>query len=251
MSVLAISPTNSISTPSISTLQERAYEAFSGSDFVKNSTSIHLKVLYGLVHSPGVNLVLAEKVFDAASEDFKTHTSTEKSGASSNFPSVADSDELINISYGGGRRFLQAFLKESHTGYASEAGGQGMFVTTDSTMCRDIQYALRTPLANFDDPVVMVAKIATRHLQQVNPNSYEAVLPQRSVRHLQNLGTIDHELKSIDGWRAAVADLLPLIPMRYFRKGVAQYLIEELEKTNKYSSDDIQDIVFYLAPFYS
>ncbi len=251
MAAPVITTTNSVSTSSTSTFQERVYQAFSGSNFVKNSTSIHLKVLYGLVYSPDVDPFLAEKVFSAAQKDFEKHRSAEKSESPTCFPSVADSDELTAISYGGGRRFLQAFLSDGHAGYASEAGGQGMFVTTDPTMRhRDIKYATRTPLANFDDPVVMTAQIAKRHLQQVNHNSYEAVLPQKSVQYLQNHEVTNFELKKLPSWKEAVADLLPLIPFNSFGQKPA-YLTKLLESTNKYSADEIRDIISYLLPFYS
>jgi|GEM_PF-5047590 hypothetical protein len=251
MSALTISPHSSFVRGSISSLQELIYQTFSGSNFVKQSDSIHLKVLSVLIRSSDLDLSLVEKVFNAALEDFETTDHSKKSEVSADFPSFGDSDELIDISHGGGRHFLQAFLKGGHIGYATEAGGQGIFVTTDSKKrIRDINYAVRTPLAHFDDPVIMTAKIAKRHLLQVNHNSYEAVLSQRSIQHLQNIEIKNLELKKIPNWKLAVADLLPLIPFTFFGEE-EKYLTQALEKTNKYSADDIRDIVSCLLPFYN
>lgn len=228
-------------------LQERAYQAFRGDKFVEKTHSIHLKVLYGLIHSPNVDQTLAEKVFEAAQEDFKNFQPFQSQEPPKEFRPLEESDDLIDISYGGGQRFLQDFLNSEHIGYAHEAQGKGMFVTVDPTMNRDTMYAIRTPLQYFDDPVVLTARIAKRHLQRVNYNSYEAVLPQKSVKHLQNVTIKNHELRAIEGWKMAIADLLPLLPMF---GDLEQSLTQKLKETGKYSADEVRDIVSCLSPLY-
>ena len=230
-------------------LKERAYQTFGGTDFLKLSVSFHLKVLYGLVHATNVSPALEEKVFAAVQEDFKNHIIPEKSSTSSDFPPIEDSDEEIKVSYGGGKLFLEAFLYRSHPGYANEVNGHGMFVTTDpSMMHRDIQYALRTPLQHFDDPVTMTARIAKQHLQRVNHNAYEAVLPQRAVRHLKQIKVTDVQFQH-DSWKQAVADLLPTPPMSSFGNE-SVWLTQKLTSLDTYTVDEIQEIVFHLLKFY-
>lgn len=97
-------------------------------------------------------------------------------------------DEKIKISWGGGDLFLSEFLEGKSEGYAAEAGGVGIFVTTsDNYRDRDQLYATRTPLYHFDNPCVLTAEIDPKALLQVNHNGYEAVLPKKCVPLLQKV----------------------------------------------------------------
>ncbi len=132
------------------------------------------------------------------------------------FPSWAEktgsTQEKIQISWGGGARFLEEFLEKGHEGYAVEAGKKGIFVTTiDAYRSRDVQYATRTPILHFDDPCIFTAEIDPKELLSVNHNAYEAVLPKKSVPLLQNKVKESWKLADMDfaKRKSCVADTLP------------------------------------------
>lgn len=121
--------------------------------------------------------------------------------------------EQIVVSFGGGERFLNAFLEGKTEGYTSENGAVGIFVTTEKAFRkRDIDYATRTPILHFDNPCILIAKIDPKLLLKVNGNSYEAVLPPEHVRFLNIIDISSWNMVEVDFDRrkALFEQMLPL-----------------------------------------
>jgi len=132
-----------------------------------------------------------------------------KQNATHKFPSWGEAYQFpegakIQVSYGGGDRYLTEFFNGSNDGYAMEASGKGIFVTiqhpdyaSSSLRERDWNYASRTPLQHFDTPTVFKAKIDPKHLLKVNHNSYEAVLLQKNVDKLTHVERETQNLRDL------------------------------------------------------
>lgn len=110
----------------------------------------------------------------------------------------------LEISYGGGDRYLNSFFERENEGYAMEAGGKGIFVTvhdpqhaSSPLMERDWSYATRTPLKNFDTPTVFKATIDPQYLYSVNHNAYEAVLFDRDIDQLTDLERTTRNIRDL------------------------------------------------------
>lgn len=93
-----------------------------------------------------------------------------------------DPETIVTVTHGGGIAFLKAFLAGENQGYASEAGGRGIFVTPDVNaelpwiQVVAEQYACITPIKYHDTPGIMEAKIRAKHLRKVNRNQNAAVI---------------------------------------------------------------------------
>ena len=133
------------------------------------------------------------------------------------FPTWAEATgytaEKIVVSFGGGERFLNAFLEGKTDGYTTENGAVGIFVTTDKAFRkRDIDYATRTAILHFDNPCILIAKIDPKLLLKVNCNSYEAVLPPEHIRFLNIIDISAWNMVEVDfdQRRALFEQMLPL-----------------------------------------
>jgi len=110
-----------------------------------------------------------------------------------------DPEEYVEITFGGGKRFLKDFMSKKNKGYRLERGGKGIQVTPQevgikgtSTGNRAASYAQRAAGRMFDSPVVLKAKIKRKHLQAAN-NKYEAALSSDVIGKLK-----DVKIKDID-----------------------------------------------------
>jgi hypothetical protein len=104
-----------------------------------------------------------------------------------------DPEEYINISHGGGIRYLKKFMRGKSKGYELERrAGKGIQVTphekdiSDSITSRGPDYASRASARHFDDPVLMTAKIKRKHLMAAN-NKYEAGLTADKIKKLKDI----------------------------------------------------------------
>ncbi len=104
-----------------------------------------------------------------------------------------DPEEYVEISHGGGVRYLKSFMRGKSSGYDLERhAGKGIQVTPhekelDSNIkSRGSAYASRAAARHFDDPVLMTAKIKRKHLLAAN-NKYEAGLTADKIKKLKDI----------------------------------------------------------------
>jgi hypothetical protein len=175
-------------------LKDIAYEVFAGTEFVRKELSYHYKVLWMIFFTNNSFPEDVASVLLRTYEDFLVSKEEPTSQSSEReFPVLAENEEMISVSYGGGVKFFQVFCEGNHQGYANEADGRGMFVTihplgvSNSYNQRDWQYAQRTPLLHFDEPFTLKGEIPAKYLHRVNHNSYEAVIFAKDVSHLKVL----------------------------------------------------------------
>jgi len=181
----------------IDQLQDLAYSLFKGISPLHQN--IHMTILQNILYAKNPDPTDIASVLLRAQEELLNNPTAPSSNASPKtaFPSWDQGknnigpDTLIEVSHGGGERFLKDFFDGQNEGYAQEAGSRGIFVTVHhpdfssaAHRSRDMDYATRTPLQHFDTPVVFRAKIPARYLRQVNHNSYEAVLMREDAHHL-------------------------------------------------------------------
>jgi len=173
-----------------------AYETFAGTNFVKRDLSRNYRVLWMIFFTREPLPEDVASVLFRTYEDFLNDKNKAVSSSSNREFAVFDkSEEMIPVSYGGGMRFFQVFQEGKHQGYASEAGGKGLFVTIQmpdipsSYKERDWSYATRTPLQHFDEPFTFKGEIPAKYLHRVNHNAYEAVIFVENIGHLKIIET--------------------------------------------------------------
>lgn len=169
-----------------------AYKIFAGTNFVKRDLSSNYRILWMIFFSLDPRPEDVASVLFRTYEDFLNDKKEEASLPSEReFQVLAESEEMIPVSYGGGMRFFQVFSEGKHPGYANEAGGKGLFVTIQtedisrSYKERDWSYAERTPLQHFDEPFTLKGEIPAKYLHRVNHNAYEAVIFAENISHLK------------------------------------------------------------------
>jgi hypothetical protein len=99
-------------------------------------------------------------------------------------------DELVNISHGGERSFIDRFLNRNEVGYRLEGSThKGIQVSpqlTNEPNTRDAFYARRAQSSMGGVPAVMTGQIPAKYLQKANKGSEAALLP-KNVKYLQNI----------------------------------------------------------------
>ena len=104
-------------------------------------------------------------------------------------------DDMVEITHGGTRDFLNRFLGGQNSGYQLERGGAGLQVSpvVGGSANRAGHYAARAAANWLDQPVVMRAKIPAKHLLSAN-NAYEAAITKEHIPFLKDMHIEDAPL---------------------------------------------------------
>jgi hypothetical protein len=108
-----------------------------------------------------------------------------------------DPEEMVEVSHGGTRQYLEDFLKGKELGYSEK----GIFVSPRNTD-RDKFYAGRATAVSGGTPAILTGKIKAKHLSANNRNhSYEALLRSEDLLNLQDIKiqTVDAQDPAVQG----------------------------------------------------
>ncbi len=186
----------------------------------KHMLSNHQPFLVLLVNGPIPDLDLIKSVLEKAIAEFPAQDSTPSDQTFATWAEVykENPEDLVKVTWGGGLHFLNKFLNCTHTGYAKEAGGRGMFFTVHydgsegGIFGRDKDYALRNCFKYFDQPATIEAFVPKGKLKSVNHNKYEAVLLPEDVSTLVNRKITDLTLQCTSNWPQRSQALQQSIP---------------------------------------
>jgi len=207
----AILKTNDTNSQKTGALFGIAHELFSGckrSFLESNSHQSALRVLF-LSHllenqvEPDLVAKAIEKAADQITSECMKETPTTNSPK---LKPYSNSSEIVDISFGGGKRFIDSFLTGKTEGYADENNGRGVFFSVgDHT--RLLSYATRSSILYFDRPATLKAKISANCLGFASRNGTEAIL---NVEHLKALTDKEVEEVSKEQFASAVSQNIPI-----------------------------------------
>ncbi|MBC8551467.1 MAG: hypothetical protein H8D23_17620 [Candidatus Brocadiales bacterium] len=103
--------------------------------------------------------------------------------------SKVDPEEIVTITHGGGKDFINRFLKGEEKGYRLERGGKGIQVHPNIKGTSGIgdsrtSFYSRRAIQHFDTPAGLKGQIKAKYLDSAN-NSYEAGIRPENAKYLK------------------------------------------------------------------